>query len=785
MQSKVQNGIDQETNQANTSQATVQKKANSGAKSTKQSSKPTIQAKQRPIQAKQRPIQAKQRPIQRNTGSGGPSGNVNEAQVKANVSALTGTDVTDAQVTYNSSKPMQLKAEATAQGNQVHLAPGKEQHLGHELTHVAQQKQGRVQPTIQANNGVGINNDPKLEKEADDIGAKAHNMQHPVQTKPISGSSSINTSQSQAQPMQLKYLNGKIKGTELVGVHKSDYKKVENNKGVYLFSERPTKVTVEDGTKATLKPGQTIKYDPDYKDKTGKYVRVQFWSGKTLKIGFVEMAYITRHYTKKEKEEQARQKVLNAKARQKAWEEEQRRLEEQEMLRLEAEEREYEHEKESYPEHIGRKANVGVEVEMRNITLTRADKTWDEDGQVIRLSKGGYDGNWVTDQHSGNDAVIEWNTVHPSFGGSDYGAEFQQKLEDFYQLLDSNSTGTLEELANLASGVMDIGDIRSKYKDITYSFNSAHQTNTQVNMEVPLLNIGRIPENAQEQAMDSAKMFSGNNSKFAKEVFIQSRLAANNIILQVMKDWKESEHGYSVDKKDVEEITSIFTIFLHSAIHNGMGGGKDPRGVLFKNGAGDLVRTSLNYGQKKTLWVVMHQSKTDYTALLAEAGKKIYTQVHKGRGGNTMADKIALRVQNQAFKAFLTHKKSTIPKYSEGNERQNYHRLVMYKKLARWGNEYKQKTYGDEVNTRSLVKNRNNDEFERTNELTGVATGKYFEPTSHNFKGRHISESVDFVLAEIRRNDNDINKLVKKRGISDQKRDELKQLIQGIQTPMT
>ena len=142
-----------------------------------QQQKPSIKAKQKPIQSKQgqKPRhKAKQKPLQRNHKPiAHKSNKPDETQIKQNVSQLMGTDVTDAQVHYNSSKPAQLQAEATAQGTEVHLAPGKEQHLGHELTHVAQQKQGRVQPTIQANNGVGINNDPLLEKEADVVGEKA------------------------------------------------------------------------------------------------------------------------------------------------------------------------------------------------------------------------------------------------------------------------------------------------------------------------------------------------------------------------------------------------------------------------------------------------------------------------------------------------------------------------------------------------------------------------------------------------------------------------------------
>ena len=45
-------------------------------------------------------------------------------------------------------------------------APGQERHLPHEAWHVVQQKMGLVRPTLQAK-GVGINDDPGLEQEAD------------------------------------------------------------------------------------------------------------------------------------------------------------------------------------------------------------------------------------------------------------------------------------------------------------------------------------------------------------------------------------------------------------------------------------------------------------------------------------------------------------------------------------------------------------------------------------------------------------------------------------------
>ena len=89
---------------------------------------------------------------------------------------LSGMDMSDTRVHYNSSKPAQLQAHAYAQGNQIHIAPGQEKHLPHEAWHVVQQKQGRVQPTTQLKGKTLINDDTGLEREADIMGAKALQM---------------------------------------------------------------------------------------------------------------------------------------------------------------------------------------------------------------------------------------------------------------------------------------------------------------------------------------------------------------------------------------------------------------------------------------------------------------------------------------------------------------------------------------------------------------------------------------------------------------------------------
>lgn len=94
-------------------------------------------------------------------------------QLKSGIEQLSGHSLDDVKVHYNSSSPAQLNAHAYAQGTAIHVAPGQEKHLPHEAWHVVQQKQGRVQPTMQMKGKVNINDDKHLEKEADVMGAKA------------------------------------------------------------------------------------------------------------------------------------------------------------------------------------------------------------------------------------------------------------------------------------------------------------------------------------------------------------------------------------------------------------------------------------------------------------------------------------------------------------------------------------------------------------------------------------------------------------------------------------
>ncbi|MHC1755860.1 MAG: DUF4157 domain-containing protein [Methanosarcina sp.] len=91
--------------------------------------------------------------------------------LKAGVESLSGIDMSDVRVHYNSDKPAHVGALAYTQGTNIHVGARQERHLPHEAWHVVQQKQGRVQATTQMK-GLGINDDPSLEHEADMMGEK-------------------------------------------------------------------------------------------------------------------------------------------------------------------------------------------------------------------------------------------------------------------------------------------------------------------------------------------------------------------------------------------------------------------------------------------------------------------------------------------------------------------------------------------------------------------------------------------------------------------------------------
>lgn len=91
--------------------------------------------------------------------------------LKAGAEALAGIALDDVRVHYDSPRPEGLAARAFTQGTEIHLGAGEEHTLGHEVWHVVQQKQGRVQPTSRVA-GHPLNDDIALEAEADSISAR-------------------------------------------------------------------------------------------------------------------------------------------------------------------------------------------------------------------------------------------------------------------------------------------------------------------------------------------------------------------------------------------------------------------------------------------------------------------------------------------------------------------------------------------------------------------------------------------------------------------------------------
>ncbi|MEB3260506.1 MAG: DUF4157 domain-containing protein [Cyanobacteriota bacterium] len=100
-------------------------------------------------------------------GTGLPEG------LQRGIEALSGLAMDHVRVHYNSLWPARVHAHAYAEGSDIHLSPGQDRHLPHEAWHLVQQAQGRVRPTLQRNGAVAINDDPALELEADQMGARA------------------------------------------------------------------------------------------------------------------------------------------------------------------------------------------------------------------------------------------------------------------------------------------------------------------------------------------------------------------------------------------------------------------------------------------------------------------------------------------------------------------------------------------------------------------------------------------------------------------------------------
>jgi hypothetical protein len=150
-------------------------------------------------------------------GAGGAGGNGLPNDLRAGIESMSGMDMSGVKVHAGSSKPAQMGALAYAQGSDIHLGPGQEQHLPHEAWHVVQQMQGRVQPTMQMKGGMAVNDDAGLEHEADVMGAKAARAgaavgsANPAQRKiAAGGATQLKKAYPNGSAMQMKHSTGAV-----------------------------------------------------------------------------------------------------------------------------------------------------------------------------------------------------------------------------------------------------------------------------------------------------------------------------------------------------------------------------------------------------------------------------------------------------------------------------------------------------------------------------------------------------------------------------------------------
>lgn len=167
-------------------------------------------------------------------------------------------------------------ALAYAQGNDIYFAPGQfnpasergQEILGHELTHVIQQREGRVQKTAHIK-GADINDDPALEREADELGARAARgqMTNHGKSMPAPQSTGGSIAQSKAAPAPSSDTRPMLAPPARPAPDAELLSPIEN---ASLPTQTASLVTPARGSE----PGAPIQRKPD-PDKEGVYVPYQ------------------------------------------------------------------------------------------------------------------------------------------------------------------------------------------------------------------------------------------------------------------------------------------------------------------------------------------------------------------------------------------------------------------------------------------------------------------------------------------------------------------------------
>lgn len=122
--------------------------------------------------------------------------------LKSGIGYLSGYSKDDKKVHYNSSQPAQLKAHAYAQGTDIHIASGQESYLPREAWHVIQKKQERVQPTMQMEGEMYVNNNSGVEDLADVMGEHASTLGKQNEQMRVNGVENISRTKISSNTLQ-------------------------------------------------------------------------------------------------------------------------------------------------------------------------------------------------------------------------------------------------------------------------------------------------------------------------------------------------------------------------------------------------------------------------------------------------------------------------------------------------------------------------------------------------------------------------------------------------------
>lgn len=243
------------------------------------------------------PVQRKRAGEQREQASPGlpasGGGRPMPAAVQAKMEGAFGADFSSVRV-HESPHAAAMGALAFTQGTDIHFAPGQyapgsqrgQELLGHELTHVVQQSQGRVRATAQAK-GVALNDDASLEREADDLGARAARGERVG----MAGSPGTTGGPIMQRKMSFgagtEYLDPRSNEIDVQGYDDTLLQAIAMSPPIDVIAEKP-RVGVAAYTPDTFSREGEIRVqplpDPDLKDKTRAYTD-----------RLIAMAHETRH----------------------------------------------------------------------------------------------------------------------------------------------------------------------------------------------------------------------------------------------------------------------------------------------------------------------------------------------------------------------------------------------------------------------------------------------------------------------------------------------------------